>query len=160
MPLTKGLKHNDRSDLLPDVLGSFGVGMRNRPDPWRNRGNCSLATAEAFFPIEKGNDPYAEARALCKECPVKRICLDTAMREERVYPDATRFGMRGGLTPLAREYLSPWYELGGVDLLLDRAATWVHQFCEQGHWIQRESDVRLPRSGPGWICRQCEKEGR
>lgn len=89
---------------------------------------------------------------------MRRICLDTAMKEEEVYLDATRFGMRGGLTPLAREYLSPWYEVGGVDMLMDRGVTWVQQFCENGHWIKTEADVKLPRYGRGWECRQCSKE--
>lgn len=105
MPLTKELKSDDGADSVPAVLGSFGVGMRDRPDPWFARGSCSPSTAHLFFPSEKGKDPYRDARVLCLGCSVRLRCLEAALEEEEASPDARRYGMRGGLTPREREEL-------------------------------------------------------
>lgn len=43
---------------------------------------------------------YAEARAICRKCPVREECLEDALRFER--PGEERFGVRGGMAADAR----------------------------------------------------------
>ncbi|APY91064.1 hypothetical protein A7J05_23210 [Streptomyces alfalfae] len=47
----------------------------------------------------------AEAIRLCHECPVRKACLDEAMRIEGSAHKERRHGIRGGLQPTQRRRL-------------------------------------------------------
>ena len=58
-----------------------------------------------FFP--GGPDQAKQAVAMCWECPMKAVCLVSALDEERGTPVHERFGIRGGLTARQRVDLDP-----------------------------------------------------
>lgn len=69
---------------------------------WRDRAACLDEEPELFFPV--GTDgpallQTAEAKAVCRRCPVLRECLRTAMT-------AGDGGVRGGLSENERAALS------------------------------------------------------
>jgi WhiB family redox-sensing transcriptional regulator len=62
------------------------------------RGACTTASEPGVFDIDDHQeDPFgaAQARALCRECPVRQMCLDYAMANEA-------FGIWGGLDAFER----------------------------------------------------------
>lgn len=65
---------------------------------WSHYGDCQDPAAPNMFPAD--NDEEAVGRALneCDGCPVKDICLITAL------DNAERFGVWGGTTPSQRMY--------------------------------------------------------
>jgi WhiB family redox-sensing transcriptional regulator len=84
------------------------TGMRivfdGRDTSWMARAVCpSVPNAEAlFFPehrgrIANGADPCAEAKAICRRCPVQAACLEYGMGES--------FGVWGGSSPRDRRRL-------------------------------------------------------
>lgn len=56
---------------------------------------CSQAP-DFFFPSSNENDLASMAVKLCKECPIRAICADYAIKHER-------FGIWGGLSPNQRK---------------------------------------------------------
>ena len=74
---------------------------------WQSQAACNGIGSDIFFPEESHNTSpklYAKALRFCKDCPVRRECLDFAMYWER--DQFRRFGMFGGLTPRERDALS------------------------------------------------------
>ncbi|MSS84520.1 WhiB family transcriptional regulator [Actinomycetaceae bacterium WB03_NA08] len=74
---------------------------------WTTSALCAQVDAELFFPPdgmrgEKLEQWEHDARQVCRECPVRRECLDEAMRHEHGKGRAYRHGMWGGLTPEQR----------------------------------------------------------
>lgn len=74
---------------------------------WTVSALCAQVDAELFFPPdgmrgEKLEQWEHDARQICRECPVRRECLDEAMRREKGKGRAYRHGMWGGLTPEER----------------------------------------------------------
>lgn len=65
-----------------------------RPEEWRNQAACNGVPTRLFF-AEKGSG-VAEAKIICKACPVRTDCLETALRNRE------RIGVWGGLTPKER----------------------------------------------------------
>jgi WhiB family redox-sensing transcriptional regulator len=66
-----------------------------RRGTWRDRAACRRADPELFFPITAVGpalDQIAHAKRLCLGCPVRRPCLDWALRHD------IQFGIWGGLT--------------------------------------------------------------
>ena len=62
---------------------------------WRSQGACLSADPDLFFPISvagPGSAQVAEAKSVCRGCPVHRQCLDFALRNSRVH------GIWGGTT--------------------------------------------------------------
>lgn len=69
---------------------------------WRDLAACRDADPEGWFPV--GNDgpaliQVAEAKTVCRGCPVREACLDWAM----THPDT--HGIWGGLTEGERRTL-------------------------------------------------------
>lgn len=71
------------------------------PGAWRRKAACVDSDPEVFFPEDVGGrsrsgsrtrDPYAEARAICADCPVTEPCLEEALAD----PETP--GMWGGTT--------------------------------------------------------------
>jgi WhiB family redox-sensing transcriptional regulator len=68
---------------------------------WRSRAACRDVDPELFFPVGKSGPALlqiAEAKAVCRRCPVRDACLADAL--ERI-PD----GIAGGLTEDERRTL-------------------------------------------------------
>ena len=66
---------------------------------WRLRARCAGMDTDLFF-ADRGNEAKtqnAEAKAICKDCPVRFECLEDALNEPQPW-----FGVRGGLTAKER----------------------------------------------------------
>lgn len=95
---------NTLSDLQELRLTVMKLGAcRGAPDP------------DAWFPDDEpawgDHSPEAEAaratyeetaRALCRGCPVRALCLELALHEERELPRSWIHGVRGATTPWQR----------------------------------------------------------
>jgi WhiB family redox-sensing transcriptional regulator len=78
------------------------VDLRADTANWRSESACREEDPELFFPV--GNNPAADAKAaeakqVCKRCPVRELCLQWAMDTNQ---DA---GVWGGLTEGERRNL-------------------------------------------------------
>jgi WhiB family redox-sensing transcriptional regulator len=79
-------------------------------EDWTDEGICRQTDPELWYP-EKGGC-VNDAVTICQGCPVKRQCLDTAMRAEVGKCRQYRLGIWGSLTPRAREKFEPeWLAL-------------------------------------------------
>jgi WhiB family redox-sensing transcriptional regulator len=74
----------------------------DQDESWRSRAGCTGENAVYFFPPShferKPEKDYREghARALCRECPVRVVCLEYALRVGETH------GIWGGLNELER----------------------------------------------------------
>lgn len=64
------------------------------PPDWRASAGCKGADPDLFFP-ERGESTGA-AKAVCRECPVRRDCLEYALA------NVEKFGIWGGLSERER----------------------------------------------------------
>ncbi len=74
-----------------------------RGDDWRDRAACRWQDPELFFaPGDNWNANHlaAAAKAVCRACPVRAICLEEALRGRR-----DDFAILGGTTPNERRAL-------------------------------------------------------
>lgn len=68
---------------------------------WEKDAACKDKPLEWFIPDgATGRGAYDLGREVCRVCPVREACLESAMREER--GQLVRHGMRGGLNPSQR----------------------------------------------------------
>lgn len=65
---------------------------------WEERAECRQADLTDFYP-EHGNRSPARAKRVCRRCPVRDECLETALRNDE------RFGIWGGMTEKERRDL-------------------------------------------------------
>lgn len=72
-----------------------------------------LSTIRSAADIASGRSPLAEAKALCVSCPVRRVCLESALKEEGRAPENGRWGIRGGKGPRARADMAGVPRKGG-----------------------------------------------
>jgi WhiB family redox-sensing transcriptional regulator len=66
-----------------------------RGESWRGRAACRRVDPDLFFPVGPSGpalDQVTQAKRLCLACPVRRPCLDWALR------NGIQFGIWGGLT--------------------------------------------------------------
>jgi hypothetical protein len=64
---------------------------------WTACARCAETDPEIFFP--PADDPAAEARRICAQCPVREDCLAYALDADE------RYGIWGGLDPKERQRL-------------------------------------------------------
>lgn len=64
---------------------------------WRQAAACEGSPPDVFYP--ENEFETAAAKAICAQCPVRGICLETALRNKE------RYGIWGGLTPRERARL-------------------------------------------------------
>lgn len=69
---------------------------------WMQDAACVGVDPEAWFPHPTAN--AAEAKAVCRSCPVQAACLNDAL--ERETADSWRWGIWGGLQPEERAALA------------------------------------------------------
>lgn len=65
---------------------------------WMETAACRDVTGHTFFPTTDGQ--IAAAKAVCRRCPVRGTCLETALR------NGERHGVWGGLTEQERRRLT------------------------------------------------------
>jgi WhiB family redox-sensing transcriptional regulator len=68
-----------------------------RSTTWRQAAACEGAPSDVFYP--ENETDTARAKAICAQCHVRSVCLDTALRNKE------RYGVWGGLTPRERARL-------------------------------------------------------
>ena len=72
----------------------------SRPTNWLTRAAC-FGLDDAMFPDNNAAD-IADAKAICRRCPVIEPCLQAALDEEGAAAACNRHGIRGGQTPSQR----------------------------------------------------------
>lgn len=90
------------------MLMDYGLAVEvSEDEDWQYFANCRGLDTECFFP-EGGSATRSLVRAVCKECPVKRECLEMALENEGNAHRNDRFGFFGGMSPAQRydEYRS------------------------------------------------------
>lgn len=81
-------------DLLAETLG-----LEVAAQPWRAQAACRGLDPEFFYAGRGEFEEWAEAKAVCRLCPVRLECLEHAL-------DACeRFGVWGGLSHKERRLL-------------------------------------------------------
>ena len=83
---------------LDQVSGYTAAARLATGTSWRSAASCRSADPELFFPLSesgKALEQIAEAKAICIGCPVRRQCLEFALRTRP-------HGIWGGLTELER----------------------------------------------------------
>lgn len=94
-----------RSHTAPDTLGPAG--------DWRPLGTCSEAPDDNLWFAEPSDKATTrEAIATCLSCPVLLLCRQAAADEERGDGKQSRYGIRGGLTPVQRWAADPHTQAG------------------------------------------------
>lgn len=73
--------------------------------PWRERAACKGRDVNIFFARTKAGQEVA--KAVCRNCPVRRICLDDALAYEGKKRASGRYGVVGGLTAIERAQIGP-----------------------------------------------------
>lgn len=66
---------------------------------WRDDAACLHVPPEIFFPHENDHTGRADARRICRTCPVADACLDDAIRNPAD-------GIRAGLTRRQRGHIA------------------------------------------------------
>lgn len=104
--------------------------LETQPQPfaedWYSRALCPETDPEAFYP-EKGGST-AEAKKICRGCPVKDQCLQWALDHDE------RFGVWGGLSDRERRRLKRSADRQPVDEPLRLpaiAASTIEQYEDQ-----------------------------
>lgn len=69
-----------------------------RPEAWQDDAACKGVDPDLMVPWHQ-DSVAADAKAVCAECPVKKQCLDFAMRNRE------EWGIWGGLNPAERRAL-------------------------------------------------------
>lgn len=78
------------------------------PPPWTHRDDlpCTKRVPTGNQPdLYDTNNPKV-ATALCAGCPVKRVCLEDALADEKGLSGRSRYLVRGGYTPKGRAKLT------------------------------------------------------
>lgn len=76
-------------------------------EDWRDRAECRGLPHSIFFPVVSDDgdyqppEAYAESKAICMTCPVRRECLEDELRQGLF----SQHGMRGGVEPWQRRQL-------------------------------------------------------
>lgn len=104
-----------------------------RGEHWLDEANCSALTAELFW-VDKGGS-VAPAKAICRDCPVKRQCLEWALTHNE------REGVWGGLAPSERRSIHVGRPIPAPTL------------CINGHDLNR-----VGTRGSDGYCKQCDRE--
>lgn len=71
----------------------------NWPPKWMDHAACNGYDPELWFPSWPKPNEYGQARRICARCPVRKECLELALKTDN------RYGMFGGLTPGQRKKL-------------------------------------------------------
>lgn len=76
---------------------------------WLDEASCNVFALDTDLFFERqSNRVRAAVQQICRECPVRRQCLEHALTYEARSPYPPRYGIFGGLTPTERREL--WQE--------------------------------------------------
>lgn len=108
--------------------------MPNFTEDWRKQALCKDRHIDLWYPPLDTDVPdnyYQISRAVCRQCPVWRECLDDGVNE--------RWGMWGGLTPQERTALTSENPKSSV---LKSHGTWsrYRQGCRCTECVAAESE--------------------
>lgn len=85
------------------MAGLSCEGLTDTSAKWIERAECRGKGVDLFF-VERGYTPY-EALEMCRVCPVKRECLDYAVK------NGLSYGVWGGVAPRGRRrYAKPHHD--------------------------------------------------
>ncbi|MCN9240710.1 WhiB family transcriptional regulator [Streptomyces sp. RY43-2] len=138
----------------------------NTPQPrtlgdhsWRDRAACRSTPyhqvdPELFFPEPDEIDRIRAAKALCAQCPVRRVCLDAALE------NGDSAGIRGGMTEEEREplhrKLEHRFDYGRVNEVL--AGRDIHLTKAERRAVARAAyQAELPASRLAWLLKISEE---
>jgi WhiB family transcriptional regulator, redox-sensing transcriptional regulator len=101
-------------DALKQLSAYATAARRANGLSWRLAAACRSADPELFFPLSgsgKALEQIAEAKVICAGCPVRRQCLEFALRTRP-------HGIWGGLTEVERRSADPgsgysWTSMAG-----------------------------------------------
>ncbi|MEU6416009.1 WhiB family transcriptional regulator [Streptomyces spiralis] len=126
---------------------------------WRDRAACRSTPhhqvdPELFFPEPDEVDRIREAKALCAQCPVRKVCLDAALE------NGDSVGIRGGMTEEERDPLHKKLDhrldyrrvnevLAGRDIHLTTA--------ERRAVVRAAYQAELPASRLAWLLKITEE---
>lgn len=65
---------------------------------WIRRAACGGMDADVFYPYASNPDAYEPAKGVCRDCPVRAMCLEYALDNDEQYEDVGRHGS-GGAAP-------------------------------------------------------------
>lgn len=71
--------------------------MITNTEPWVKDAACARVGGDVWFPAK--GEPTADAKAICRDCPVRLACLQYAIDNHQ------RFGVWGGLSERERRPL-------------------------------------------------------
>jgi len=96
-PLQKAAHNNKTRKLKTNAINT--TNQQTPPlhiptDTWRDQAACKGKQPEMFPKGHKDISYLANARAICRECPVKKECLEYALE----FPPADMHGVWAGLT--------------------------------------------------------------
>jgi WhiB family redox-sensing transcriptional regulator len=92
------MKDNTNSLIAVRLLSKTSPALATATiGPWTARARCAETDPEIFFP--PADDPAAEARRICAQCPVRGDCLSYALDADEQY------GIWGCLDPRERQNL-------------------------------------------------------
>ena len=66
---------------------------------WIRRAACGGLDADVFYPYASNPDAYEPAKGVCRDCPVRAMCLEYALDNDE------RYGVWGGTDPEERRRL-------------------------------------------------------
>lgn len=70
---------------------------------WRDEASCNVFALDTDLFFERqSNRVRAAVQQICRECPVRKQCLEHALTYEARSPYPPRYGIFGGLTPPER----------------------------------------------------------
>ncbi|WP_069743063.1 WhiB family transcriptional regulator [Streptomyces sp. EN23] len=136
-----------RSHTAPDTLG--------RAVDWRTLGNCSTApNDDLWFPEATDKATARAAITVCLSCPVLLLCRQAAADEERGDGKQSRYGIRGGLTPVQRWVADSHTQAGkgkggrrlapcGTNAAYDRHVRSGEQPCDPCRRAHNERNVQV-----------------
>lgn len=136
-----------RSHTAPDTLGPAG--------DWRTLGTCSTTPDDDLWFAEPSDKATThDAITVCLACPVVLLCRQAAADEERGDGKQSRYGIRGGLTPVQRWAADPHTQAGkgkggrrlapcGTNAAYDRHTRNGEQPCDPCRRAHNERNVQV-----------------
>lgn len=113
------------------------------PPEWTKHGLC--VDRDLLFDDPDARTFHTTVKPLCEACPVKDICLSSALEEEGDEGPAFRSGVRGGLRPRERARLA--------QVRPDRPAA-----CSKGHSMSGEGEAYWNADRRHWACAECKRQ--
>lgn len=114
------------------------------PPEWTKQALCLDRTRE--FDDPDARTFHLTVKPLCEACPVRDICLSSALEEEGDEGPAFRAGVRGGLRPRERARLA-------------QSRPEQPDWCpKEGHSMSGEGEAYWNANRKNWACAECKRQ--